>query len=181
MFNEEKKVFSEIIECFSGQFYSKILNICGNCHKTCKSCNGPKESDCISCEKDIIIENGKCIDKACGMDLVKNEKGKCINILECFNYFEINIPKIFFIESDDFIAKLIYDLKNDCSEYKDGIKIKWNEIKNSYLKKDNSKLIIPVKYLKEGVLNFKVEIFFKDIFIKRIFESSVLNISEVKK
>ena len=74
---------------------------------------------------------------------------------------------------------LIYELNKDCIGFKEYININWNEIENSYLSNNNSKLTIPRKDLKKGLLDFKLEIFYKDFLIRRIFESTLINTSEV--
>lgn len=48
---------------------------CEPCHHTCRSCGGPSNDDCDTCEDDISLVNGQCITKS----KIKCLDGKFLN------------------------------------------------------------------------------------------------------
>ena len=65
----EDKIYKVINEtgCISNinnGFYiiDKNLNIVGRCHSSCKSCSGPNDNDCESCNRGYDYEDGRCIE-----------------------------------------------------------------------------------------------------------------------
>uniref|UniRef100_A0A8C2KSV0 Proprotein convertase subtilisin/kexin type 5b n=1 Tax=Cyprinus carpio TaxID=7962 RepID=A0A8C2KSV0_CYPCA len=62
------------VSCKEG-FYADMKQECEPCHSTCRSCGGPDDNDCDSCEDDMFLERGQCISKS----KIKCPDGKFIN------------------------------------------------------------------------------------------------------
>lgn len=48
---------------------------CEPCHHTCRSCGGPDDNDCDSCEDDMFLDRGQCI----SMSEIQCPDGKFLN------------------------------------------------------------------------------------------------------
>lgn len=44
-------------------YYNDSKLGCEPCHKNCKSCSGPKDSQCSACNGELVLKGGSCIEK----------------------------------------------------------------------------------------------------------------------
>lgn len=46
--------------CEEGFFADEETKDCEPCHRTCRTCGGPRYDDCDSCEDGALLKNGEC-------------------------------------------------------------------------------------------------------------------------
>lgn len=51
--------YFDIFSLFSAEYYKN--GHCHACHSTCETCNGPTESDCLTCASPLLLQNNKCV------------------------------------------------------------------------------------------------------------------------
>uniref|UniRef100_A0A8C1PM43 Proprotein convertase subtilisin/kexin type 5b n=1 Tax=Cyprinus carpio TaxID=7962 RepID=A0A8C1PM43_CYPCA len=78
----EEGFFLSVLKCISCKegFYADMKQECEPCHSTCRSCGGPDDNDCDSCEDDMFLERGQCISKSkikCPDGKFLNGEGEC--------------------------------------------------------------------------------------------------------
>lgn len=44
---------------FSAEYYDN--NHCHSCHSTCETCDGPTESNCLSCPQSLLLQSNHCV------------------------------------------------------------------------------------------------------------------------
>ncbi|TRY60185.1 hypothetical protein DNTS_003795 [Danionella cerebrum] len=44
-------------------FYGDVKQECEPCHRTCRTCGGPKDDDCDACEDDMFLQKGQCVSR----------------------------------------------------------------------------------------------------------------------
>ncbi|KAJ8005984.1 hypothetical protein DPEC_G00123560 [Dallia pectoralis] len=67
-------------QCEMGFFVDEENQECEPCHRTCRSCDGPNYDDCDSCEDDITLTNGECVESgsdSCPEKHFPKGQGKC--------------------------------------------------------------------------------------------------------
>ncbi|XP_016951900.1 furin-like protease 2 isoform X3 [Drosophila biarmipes] len=47
--------------CSESEFFSQAVGQCSACHASCASCNGPAETNCMSCGPSRLLEQSRCV------------------------------------------------------------------------------------------------------------------------
>ena len=63
-------------QCPEGTFLSSQLT-CETCYNSCKTCDGSKISDCLTCDNGLYFSDGSCVDKC--PDNTTNNNSYCVN------------------------------------------------------------------------------------------------------
>jgi len=63
-------------QCLENTFLSSQFT-CETCFNSCKSCEGPKDSDCISCKTGLLFADGLCLERC--PDNTTNNNSFCVN------------------------------------------------------------------------------------------------------
>ncbi|XP_078141236.1 proprotein convertase subtilisin/kexin type 5b isoform X1 [Centroberyx gerrardi] len=67
--------------CKDGFFVDEESQDCEPCHRSCRTCGGPKYNDCDSCEDGFTLKDGECLEDAqfvlCPEKHFRNGKGDC--------------------------------------------------------------------------------------------------------
>ncbi|KAM9742841.1 proprotein convertase subtilisin/kexin type 5b isoform 1-T1 [Menidia menidia] len=67
--------------CEEGFFMDEDSGECEPCHRSCRSCGGPRNEDCDSCEDGLSLINGECLEgtqlAACPENQYRNSKKEC--------------------------------------------------------------------------------------------------------
>lgn len=50
--------------CEEGSFVNEKSRQCEPCHRSCRSCRGPRYNDCDSCEDGFMLRNGECSERS---------------------------------------------------------------------------------------------------------------------
>lgn len=51
-----------VSHCREGFFVDEESRECEPCHRTCRTCGGPRYDDCDSCEDEFTLKNGECLE-----------------------------------------------------------------------------------------------------------------------
>ena len=157
------------------------------CDKSCITCKGPLNKDCISCDdnKGLIYNKGYCINDSCPEGLIKIENNVCLDLKTCINSMILSLDNIFNIELTPMIINLIYSLKSECIKLNTDIKIKWDYSTSFY---DKSKITnfdktftVESEYLNEGIMYVKVDLIYKNLILGNIEKQSLLVFNKVTK
>ncbi|KAM9823350.1 proprotein convertase subtilisin/kexin type 5-like [Syngnathus typhle] len=70
------------VEKCQGGFFVDVENQeCEACHRACKTCGGPKFDDCDSCQDELVLKDGECMQGTqlgvCPSGRFRNEQGEC--------------------------------------------------------------------------------------------------------
>lgn len=163
-----------VANCPNGMYNDKIWNTCEFCHKTCLTCSGNREKECLSCpeEKGIKLLYGYCT-KGCPGDEVREIDGRgCINFKDCFKSVFLSVPKVFSITENNFEAKLILMVKDECLPHKKNFEYKWDETENAEIEGDS--LMIPNDKLKDGEINLGILVKYNSVGIIKVKGKSTL-------
>ncbi|XP_017055608.1 furin-like protease 2 isoform X2 [Drosophila ficusphila] len=57
----DKCILSGSESCSESEFFSQTEGHCSPCHETCGSCNGPAETNCMSCPPNRLLEQSRCV------------------------------------------------------------------------------------------------------------------------
>jgi len=172
-----------LIDCPQG-FYKDFSNQqCIACSETCLECKGSLINDCIKCNEDqgLILNNGLCIKDPgnskiiCPLGYFELEKN-CRAYKTCIQNFNAFFPKIFSIDIEDFIIKIDLKFKMECIMFWNKFSVIWDKENPYYVNSNfsNDYLILTIKneYLKEGIYNFSIRLFFGSFQI----ENSIFNV-----
>lgn len=48
--------------CKEGFYVDEESRECEPCHRACRTCGGPQYDDCDSCEEELTLKNGECLE-----------------------------------------------------------------------------------------------------------------------
>lgn len=154
-------------------FYADIAsNTCSACHLSCLTCKGNNDVDCLSCDisRHLVLNQGYCVNKC--SESVSKVDSSCLNIVDCFDYILLNIPKIFFIQEQRFKGSLAYNLKESCRNLKNDLNLNWKPIQGAVFSSNDSQFELDVSNITEGSLEFAVEILYQSSSILLIKKST---------
>jgi hypothetical protein len=166
--------------CPTDTYKDNIYISCEKCHPTCVTCNGSREKDCLTCDEEIQKHKlifGYCVEGCPSGYIREKDSRNCIDFKNCFNYIIFSNPKIFSITNIDYSASLVYKLNDDCSRFKEDIKIEWNLIPFSII--GFNEISIPYDKLKPGILYLKSSIKYEGSEITSIKRETLLVIYKV--
>jgi len=159
---------------------------CNSCNITCKSCKGPLENDCLSCDIDsgFTLKNGFCLKEgSCPNGYIMQDYKSCLKPKQCIETAILNLPKIFNLELNPYIEKFIFKIKDSCTQYIQKFWIKWDDDSGFYEKaikaSDNSTYTILRDDLKETEISLRINIFYEKYSISSFNQTSILVLNNV--
>ncbi|XP_010777410.1 proprotein convertase subtilisin/kexin type 5b isoform X2 [Notothenia coriiceps] len=67
--------------CKEGFYVDEESRECEPCHRACRTCGGPQYDDCDSCEEELTLKNGECLESrqlaSCPEKQFRNSQGEC--------------------------------------------------------------------------------------------------------
>jgi len=162
-------------ECPNGFYPDFNIKECFQCDKTCLTCKGPLENDCKTCSENTTLKAGYCKEtKEIPENIVinpNNKKEEYFNIADCIDFIFLKYEKLFSLDNEPFIAEIDLKMKENYSKYANDFRFIWDEslLKYNYtLLNNNTKISIDQSNLKLGILEIKVQIFFKNTLIETL-------------
>jgi len=102
----------------------------------------------------------------------------------CIQNFNAFIPKIYSIDSDDFLIEINLIISNECKLFLNKFSIIWDKenpfYENSNFSNDFKILTIKNKFMKEGEYNFSTKLFYEYNQIDNLILNSKFRIDKVK-
>jgi hypothetical protein len=172
-------------QCPDGYYNNKNENICSKCHPTCMTCKSNDENSCLSCDKLNKLNNGYCVNSNCAPGSVFNqEKDTCLKLSECIENLDFLVPKIFNIETNPLVIRYYIKFNEKCDSIKEKFRIDWNNnssfFNQSIISDDNKNYTINSSLLEEGLLNFKIDLFFSENILSSMESQTNLILNKVK-
>ena len=181
---KENKCFNN---CPVGYYNNFNINICSKCHPTCKTCIEDDESSCLTCDllQDLVLNKGYCISKGCPPEhIFMEDDNACKKLADCLENVELSVPKIFNIETSPMVVKYYIKFSKLCSTIVDKFSVDWNKNSSLYneavISNDKKNYTLSSSLLDEGLLNFKIDIFFSDKIFTSIESQAKLILNKVK-
>ena len=181
---KENKCFNN---CPVGYYNNFNINICSKCHPTCKTCIEDDESSCLTCDllQDLVLNKGYCISKGCPPEhIFMEDDNACKKLADCLENVELSVPKIFNIETSPMVVKYYIKFSKLCSTIVDKFSVDWNKNSSLYneavISNDKKNYTLSPSLLDEGLLNFKIDIFFSDKIFTSIESQAKLILNKVK-
>ena len=86
-FLNQKQICVAGNDCGETNYPELLTKTCKLCNEVCQGCNGPLESDCISCHKDYVFYQGICQTFSCQSDeYLDKELFMCLSKLDLYLY-----------------------------------------------------------------------------------------------
>jgi hypothetical protein len=175
-------------QCPSGFYNNNNENICLKCHSNCFTCKGDDEGSCLSCDtsKKLILNEGYCVKSSvCPPGEIYFEKlSTCKKFNFCIENLELVVPKIFSIEIAPLIIFYTIKINDICDSIKDKFILKWNKNSSLYdkaiISNEKKTYELNSNLLREGNMNFKIDIIFDKDLITSIESRSLLVVYKVK-
>ena len=172
-------------QCPDGYYNNKNENICSKCHPTCMTCKSNDENSCLSCDKLNKLINGYCVNSNCppGSIFIK-EKAPCLKLSECIENLDFSVPKIFNIETNPLVVRYSIKFNEKCHSIKEKFRVDWNKdssfFNQSIISNDKKNYTINSSLLEQGLLNFKIDLFFSENILSSIESQTNLIFNKVK-
>jgi len=163
-------------KCPNGFYGDNSDNICKSCDKTCLTCKGKLENECLSCNlaNGVKLLKGYCSNSCPGSMVRKKNSDECNDINICFDSLILKVPKIFSIQLTNYIANVTYKLNVRCNGLAADIVVVWSPIQDAVFSADNMTVEIPVNKLKDGIIDLSVDINYNGNLIKNLTGKSFL-------
>jgi len=180
-----------LVDCPQGYYKNFITNECQGCDLSCLECKANLVNDCIKCNENLgfKLNNGLCLKETgiskivCPIGFIEIEK-KCLEYKFCIQNFYSNTPKIFSIDSDDFIIKIFLTTKNECKIFSNKFDIIWDKDNpfyiNSKFSQDMKILTINSEFLKEGEYIFVIKLLYNSYEIDKLTINTMFKIDNVR-
>ncbi|KAL4482617.1 hypothetical protein ABPG73_021277 [Tetrahymena malaccensis] len=76
MFQESDNTCHKNNECSYGHYSDSEQNKCLKCHSQCKTCRGPQQDQCLSCQNGKYLSESKCVEQ-CPVGSFLNKQREC--------------------------------------------------------------------------------------------------------
>ena len=109
----------------------------------------------------------------------------CFKLDNCITFANIDVPKIFSLESKPLIARFSIKIGDECIKIKDNFKFRWNKesfgFKKAIINSEDFSYTIKFEDLKQGKFEILGDIFYKENHLKKMYATTTLVLYKVIK
>ena len=164
--------------CNDGEYLSN--GNCLPCNQLCKTCKGPNNNDCLSCDPLFFktIVNGKC-NSGC-LDVETFIKGNCVNIQKCINIFSINTPDTYDTSNPNFKISIKFEMNLilNCPTVSD-FNLIWTNTYGGTVSANNQTVIIDCSTFVDVPISFELKLNYGTMLIQTISDTTYFKIFKV--
>lgn len=158
-------------KCPQGYYRDIVKSTCKTCDSSCLECNGPLNSNCLSCDEKLgkKLLNGYCLGECLNGEIKKKDSNECIklDLKSCIQKIDFIYPKIYVIDEKGLEIKIMINYDKICETNLDlnDFTIKFDKVEDSFItynSPSSAKMLLKLQEKKSDIMNFKSNVFYKE-------------------